>query len=307
MYYFLLLFVLITNAEATKRQREFDGSKSHTKRELNAILQGMRGWEGNRAGMVRHQGATIHGSNRIEHDTMEYINEKFNEAIRILGEVLATGFITGWIATIEYWQETTEITHQYLQRFNYHIHLFWIASQYATKPEWHHWYKNVFGSILGKLDHCIDSMFHMTTNELYGISYCVAYLFKRFRFFMPKYGGICNPINIKEWLEQHKQNPIEYQVDYGKEAPEGVDRYAEPNMIAKGALIFINRLFHINGIKWRRSIKELTYIWDDAEFDYTHFCIVLSNKYRDDYGFLLDNVFKRLKRPEYFFLKYKQV
>lgn len=147
----------------------------------------------------------------------------------------------------------------------------------------------------------------MTQQELYGIPYCVAYLFKRFRFFMPKYGGICNALNIKDWLEQHKKNPIEFQVDYAKESPEGIDRFMDKNEVPRAALIFINRLFYLNKITWNRIKLEPNFYWDGAQFDHQHFCIVLSNKYRDDYGFLLDHVFRRLKKPEYFFLKYKQV
>lgn len=307
LYYFFLFFVYYCDA-TQKRQRDVGGTSGYSKRQLIALLSGDKGWEGRRGTPVRFQGFTIHGTNKVEYDTMETYEEKLRRLIEILGRLLERKIIEGWVATIEYWdkEETKETI--YINRYNYHIHFFIIATMYFIKPQWYQFYRRIFGSLLGPVDFSCESCFHMSYQEIYGIAYCIAYLYKRQEWYTPKHGGICDDVYITEMLKQHRNNPIEYQVDHGKEHPEGLDKYMEPNMATKASLILLQRFFYFHQIQWIRKHNTITYTWDGHQFDYHHFCIVMSNcDVLRPYQMWLESAFKRLKHPEYFLLKYKQV
>lgn len=305
---FIVLFFIVTNA-TEKRQRDIGGTSCYSKRQLTALLAGDKGYEDRRGTPVRFQGFTIHGSNKIEHDTMEHYEGKLRRLIEILGGLLERKIIEGWVATIEYWDEKETENTKYLERSNYHIHFFIIASMFFIKPQWYQFYRRIFGEILEAVDYTCESCFHMSYQEIYGIAYCIAYLYKRQEWYTPKYGGICNDLYIREMLKQHRENPIEYQVDHGKEHPQGIDRYLDPHMMGKASLIICQRLFYFKKLIWKRTMKVLTFINEKGdEYDYHHFCIALSNcDFMKPYHPWLESVFKRLKHPEYFLLKYKQV
>lgn len=309
MNFIIFIFYCIILCNATKkRERDYGATITYTKKQLIAILASDKGYEDRRGKPVRFQAFTIHGTNDVTKDTMEHYEEKLGRLRRILERLLERQIIEGFLATIEYWDSDETRETRYINRFNYHIHFFIIAGFYFIKPQWYQFYRRIFGSILAGVDFTCESCFHMSSNEIYGIAYCIAYIYKRQEWYTPIFGGIINTIYIKDMLKQHRENPLETQVDHGKEHVPSIERYEDPTMITKGSLLLLTRFFYFHDIKWKRSNDVLTFIWDNSEFDYTHFCIVMSNcGVLKNYHIWLDSAFKRLKKPEYYLLKYKQV
>lgn len=254
-----------------KRKRQDDGKKKQeyereSKSYLRTLVLQDVGWQSQRGKGTEYRCFTLHGSGRIEDDNMEVWMERKLKLEGILSDLISRRkLITGAIIQIEFWKDE-ELQYKYLQLNGFHIHFVvdglerkLIADQWMSFYE--HFCKELF---LSPLDYQIDSQFGMTSDRNYGLPYIVAYCFKRDRFHKPTcLGYFKDELIIKEILQQHKNNPIEYQVNYRKEYPHPSFDIEDTHKQSQLAITWWEYFFYKTGAKFD-PINKFIYINNTA-------------------------------------------
>lgn len=288
-----------------RKRKQESTYASYSKKQMISILQKDKCWESRRGNESDYAICTLHGFEQWEHDNMERIVIKKEHAKLILDRIEEIDY---YIITIEYWEEN-ELKYDLLERKNYHIHfMVKLKDDYQgmNKMGWYLWYKKYFEKIWTKADNNIDSTFFMTNKAKYAIPYLVTYMYKRDYLFKPEYHGNIDMNFIERMLKEHKNNPIEYQVDFGCLMPEGINWDIQG--MSQRAIDFVNHMFIKEDLTWKyindRRGRQLFFIKNGRFIHKDCFIDALGNCYQDYF-----RLFKLAKgilcQPDRFLVKFK--
>lgn len=290
------------NNNGKRVMEEKNEHERDSKRKLRSIILQEIGWESQRATGTDFRCFTFHGSGKYEEDNMEFWNNKKEKIRSKCLDLIERKYIKGSIIQIEFWREE-EIEYEYLQYQNFHIHLFIWGMQFKLiADQWMSFFEYFFGQLFNSpLDYHISSQFGMHPFPNYGIPYCVAYCYKRERFHKPiLVGG--DEIFVKEMLDTHKNNPIEYQVNYRKEYPHTILDINIPNNHRQLAIRFWDIFFIKHDATWNEFGLNI----DGIFWTYKQWKMVLGNstQYRK-YVPLLGSILGVMSKFELTHLKFR--
>lgn len=256
--------------------------KKYTKRQLMSIIQKEECFEGSRGKPTCFCGFTIHGSRfpwEDEIGTWIIKEKKLNEKLQ---QLLEDKEILAWIECIEFWTDEERFPLRYIRRANYHIHFAIIGTKLMLKNQWHYWFLNTFTNVIGPLDHNIDSCFNVSNKKKYGIPYLFAYCSKRYKYRQPNYSGITKD-QLMDLMDQHRKNPIEYQVDLKESHADGLENINTHYQIMPKAIYMMMNMFFEQDITWFAC-------------EANHFCYLFKNETWKDSD-LIDLIMNRM--PQY--------
>lgn len=286
---------------STKRIKD-STCKAYSKRQLMAIIQKEECFEGSRGKPTCFCGFTIHGSRFPWEDDIDTWVSKEMKLHMILEKLIDDKEILAWIECIEFWTDEERFPLRYIRRANHHIHFAVIGSRLMLKNQWHYWFLHTFASVVGPLDHNIDSCFNISNKKSYGIPYLFAYCCKRYKYRQPNYSGITKD-QLLDLMEQHRRNPIEYQVDLKESHAEGLETLSNAMIFPKAHTMLVNMFFEHDITWFACEANHFCYMYGNKAWSESDLVDLIANR-MPQYLILLNGIIRILRNPIRYLAKF---